>query len=549
MEMISMPTHLNQMGWQFEKRKFGKDELFIAVNGHTGDATLPFADPHMALSAIYAKFCPSASQPLSQTQTYLVHVELLDDNPWQTRLRLDPDYVKKLSLDIKQRGLMQAPTGRIVLQPEGWHPTPRHSGDLSASLRQVGARVELAFGHNRAAAYKLLFQAKVNKGFELIPIQIRVLTDEAMANMAWSENASRKDLNPLEEAMAIQKRMKDFGWKQTEIAKVLQLNKATVSNKLKILQLPDTIQDQVRNSELSERQAMALMPLYKLPPERRSEDIGWMTPNKIFANASKWTSDEIRKNVSTALQMYSTEMTYFRFPLNVRIESEGIRSPTCVGCSDTIKIRRDGVDRCLYSGCREKKLKAWMAHVEQGASQKSGVPIMPDSATWDVQEILSNWQAEELMIEGCQQLRVYFHGSDDGIIEDWPQAGLACYHPGEKKCACLLARHKAELQAAKETPEAITRKEEMKKSSSYILPTEKALADGLSDGNVNVWRRLLKNVLPNAKVDEMNLSRIELHLAKWLIRKIVWQKEDSERTKNDLTKFLNELNIDIPWNE
>ena len=95
--------------------------------------------------------------------TILVSLELIQPNPWQTREgEPDPAYIKELALDIAQNGLLQTPVGR-----------------------NTGAAIQLAFGHNRLAAYKWLNDVKDHSNilgdYSEMPLDIRVLTDEQMA--------------------------------------------------------------------------------------------------------------------------------------------------------------------------------------------------------------------------------------------------------------------------------------------------------------------------------------------------------------------------------
>src|SRR4030042_3627952 len=91
----------------------------------------------------------------------------IKNNPWQTRSREpDPAYIEELAQDIKKNGLLQVPMGRII------------------SVNGAGM-VQLAFGHNRLRAY-------LHLNLPLMPVDVRVLTDEQMADFAWSENEKRR---------------------------------------------------------------------------------------------------------------------------------------------------------------------------------------------------------------------------------------------------------------------------------------------------------------------------------------------------------------------
>ncbi len=168
--------------------------------------------------------------------------DLVDPNPYQTRLNESSEHIEGLARDILAHGMMQYPAGRMV------------DGDT---------RCELAFGHSRFAAYQLL--AKLgHEEFQEFPVNILELDDEQMAVAAWSENEKRRDLNPVERAAAIQRRISEFGWTQQEVAEKLDIDRTSVSNALRLLRLPDIIQENLKSGILTTRQAMSLMPYYEL---------------------------------------------------------------------------------------------------------------------------------------------------------------------------------------------------------------------------------------------------------------------------------------------
>jgi ParB/RepB/Spo0J family partition protein len=118
-----------------------------------------------------------------------VELEHIQQNPWQTR-GLPPDgYIQELAEDIRQNGLLQTPIGR-----------------LTGTLIEEG--IQLAFGHNRLAAFRWLNTQDLNV-WRFMPVDIQKLSDEQMAMLAWSENERRRDLTPLERA----KRTSRVSWR------------------------------------------------------------------------------------------------------------------------------------------------------------------------------------------------------------------------------------------------------------------------------------------------------------------------------------------------
>lgn len=140
------------------------------------------------------------------TPTENIPLYLIDPNPWQTRRTEDPAHVEEIARSIKAMGMMQTP-----------------------SARKVGERYQLAFGHTRLAAYRLL-NTLGQDGYDQFPLNLHELSDEQMAIAAFEENEKRRDLNPVEKAMAVQKMLNDFGWTQELIAEKLHIDRSGVSN-------------------------------------------------------------------------------------------------------------------------------------------------------------------------------------------------------------------------------------------------------------------------------------------------------------------------------
>jgi ParB/RepB/Spo0J family partition protein len=189
-----------------------------------------------------------------------IPLEMIQPNPWQTRKQIDPESLRELADDIASNGLLQAPVGRI-LDTAGRTVSVQVSTDEKYidQIRYHSLRVELAFGHRRLAAFKYLYQQNQIR-WASMPLEIHELSDQQMALMAWSENEQRSDLSAIEKAEAIQAMMEHFRWTQEQASKSLHIGRSTVANTLRLLSLPDEIQQPLRDGAISERQAMAILP-------------------------------------------------------------------------------------------------------------------------------------------------------------------------------------------------------------------------------------------------------------------------------------------------
>ncbi len=178
-----------------------------------------------------------------------VRLDLIDDNPFQTRMQVPHEHIGNLASDIRANGLKQKPQGRPV------------NDDGQLIPFKPGCRIQLAFGHNRHKSYYLL-NGMYEGEYETLPIEIVDYNDEQMAITAWSENETRKQLNPVERATAIQKMMETFQWTHQQVAEKIRMERSTVTNLLRLLKLPENLLANLAEGVITQRQAMALLPFF-----------------------------------------------------------------------------------------------------------------------------------------------------------------------------------------------------------------------------------------------------------------------------------------------
>jgi ParB/RepB/Spo0J family partition protein len=235
---------------------------------------------------------------------------------------------------------------------------------LHAYLNHESVMVQLAFGHNRLAAYRWLCDvgkiSNIAGDYLKLPVEIRSLTHEQMADTAWSENEQRRGVNPYERAIAIEKRMKDFNWTQEQAADHLRMSRSAISNILRLLKLPQPVKEDLRQGNISERAALALMPLYELPQaiiERAEHDWNTTTkPTHIIADARTGQSSElVRERVEKIVTAFGVNLQLADWALDEEIEHSQAESLRCRGCSLRLKER----NTCLDRDCFELKRRIW----------------------------------------------------------------------------------------------------------------------------------------------------------------------------------------------
>ena len=153
----------------------------------------------------------------------------------------NPEQPRKVFKDIELEELTKSISEYGVLQP-------------LIVKKAEGRRFFLVAGERRLRAASLA-------GLKTVPAIVKELKDKEAALIALVENVQRENLSFLEEARAYKKLMDDFDLTQGEIAKRVSKQQSTISNKIRILSLPDDIQDAIMENGLTERHARALLRL------------------------------------------------------------------------------------------------------------------------------------------------------------------------------------------------------------------------------------------------------------------------------------------------
>ena len=232
---------------------------------------------------------------------YTIPLNRITPNPWQTRQGTNPEAIRELALDIEANGLLQTPRGRLVFVSDG-APVDWDAKNLAERLVYDNTSIQLAFGHNRLEAFRWLRDSQRPGDWSAMPVDIFHLRDEEMAVLAWSENERRREHTPLERALAIQTRMLYFKWNQDQVAEKLGISRPVVTNALRLLRLPQNVQDEVQACRLTERQAQALIPLYDADPEMAAAHGFAATVDLIVSKAVAGESSErLREDVSEAV--------------------------------------------------------------------------------------------------------------------------------------------------------------------------------------------------------------------------------------------------------
>ncbi|HJE69699.1 MULTISPECIES: ParB/RepB/Spo0J family partition protein [Pseudomonas] len=179
----------------------------------------------------------AAATPVSELQS--LPVDIIQRGKYQPRRHMDPTALEELANSIRVQGLMQP----IV-------------------VRAIGeGRYEIIAGERR-------WRASQQAGLDRIPALVRDVPDQVAIALALIENIQRQNLNPLEEAMALQRLQDEFELTQAQVAEAVGKSRSGVTNLLRLLALAEEAKDLLARGELEMGHARALL---GLPKARQAE--------------------------------------------------------------------------------------------------------------------------------------------------------------------------------------------------------------------------------------------------------------------------------------
>lgn len=302
---------------------------------------------------------------MARSPVYWVPLEQVQDNPFQPRLRYDAEHILNLALSIKQlkrelpstKGLQQLPLARLgrLTNAGEFDMAPRllygEPLELRKLLGEPSAGAQLMFGHSRLRAFRVLCSglmqfdpttlANVLTGgpqlstaelgididladvidwqtryaelmepdadYSTIPLTLGFALDLDMWRHAITENSQRKNITPIEEAQALQQAVELFGLTLEEAGRPFGYsNRSTVSNKVRLLNLPAEVQRDIATGVLSERHGRELLRLADDPKmlkdAYRDAIKGGKTVAQLAQNV-KWMAEQIENKQEKGRQL------------------------------------------------------------------------------------------------------------------------------------------------------------------------------------------------------------------------------------------------------
>jgi ParB family chromosome partitioning protein len=179
---------------------------------------------------------PNAPEPRAESaqenSPREIAVEQITPSPFQPRRTFDEAKIDELAASIRMQGIIQP----LVVRPQG-------------------DRFELIAGERR-------WRAAIKAGLTRVPVVIRAASDHEALQLALVENLQREDLSPIEEAAGYRRLQEEFHWSQEEMAEKVGKSRPAIANSLRLLTLPNEVQQEVTAGRLPAGQARALLGLH-----------------------------------------------------------------------------------------------------------------------------------------------------------------------------------------------------------------------------------------------------------------------------------------------
>ncbi|MEE2684833.1 MAG: ParB/RepB/Spo0J family partition protein [Planctomycetota bacterium] len=217
-----------------KKRRLGRglaELLAVDPDPQHEKAPADTGTPNLKIADTPAPARPSELEQPQEGDLLELAVDQIQDNPFQPRRMFHEAEIASLAESLKAHD---------ILQP--------------ILVRRVGDQYQLISGERR-------LRAAIKAGWSTIPARLRTADDRLVAELAIVENLQRKDLNPIEKALSFRRYLDQHKCTQEDLAGRLKIDRSTIANLMRLLELPNPVLDAIRNEKISAGHARALLPL------------------------------------------------------------------------------------------------------------------------------------------------------------------------------------------------------------------------------------------------------------------------------------------------
>lgn len=255
-----------------------------------------------------------SSVPLQQ----VVSVSQISANPDQPRKNFDSESLAQLAESIRQKGVIQPLVVRQLHQTGGY---------------------QIVAGERRWRAAQLA-------GLSVVPVVVRDFDDDEVLQVALIENIQRAELGPLEEAEAYRLLIHRFGHTQEQLADAMSKSRSHIANLLRLLSLPEPVQEMLRDKRLSMGQARALI-TSKLPIELAQQVVeqGLSVREVELLVKREDLRPVVKPNVGGQVQSISPELLRrvsiaMGMPVGISLSRDGRRGKLVASFDNTAEVER-----------------------------------------------------------------------------------------------------------------------------------------------------------------------------------------------------------------
>lgn len=305
---------------------------------------------------------------------FWVEIDKIRPNPFQPRKEFDEAKLNDLAKSIRQYGVLQP---LVVSRKE----IEKDDGGLSAEY-------ELIAGERRLRASKLA-------GLRELPVLIRAQHDDdkTKLELAIIENLQREDLNPIDRAKAFDRLVKEFNFKHIEVAEKVGKSREYVSNSLRLLQLPEEMQQALADGKIAEGHTRPLLMLADRPQEQmtlfREIILKRVTVRDAESIARRIAFDRVRKKE----YLYSPEILDMERELTEALGTRVAIEPKENGGKLSIDFMNEDDLRVIFSALAARLEKTQQA--QQPATEAQSQPAAPEETA----EVLDDRSADEKTID------------------------------------------------------------------------------------------------------------------------------------------------------